>query len=610
MYTLQLKSSVLAITAAFMICGTLVIASPAQTTMASFNGANGAGPLPLIQVADGKTTSAASCAACALRGGDAKPAGEAEALTTVKQADQLYAQGKFQEAAAKYEAALKVSGNLEVAQAGLTVAQLHAGKTDQALQTVIAALGAHPDSARLMATLGKVTFRRGEMAEAEQAFQAALQIDGKNVDAYVGLARLYEAISMHATSYAALKRAHDLDAKDPEAQLLWLQTLPRNERLPALQAYLAGPHLQTAGQNSLQQYEDYLQKTRNDPPHNCKLMNNTEHVDIKLAYVHDPQLVEGMGTLGPMLISNMQHIAAVGLELKVNDHPHLLMLDTGASGINIDRKAANRAGLKRISDVQYSGIGDQGARTGYLALADRIKIGPLEFHDCVVTVTDRNTTSESDAVGLIGADVFASYLVDIDVPQMVVRLSSLPKRPGDAKTTVTLNTQGESPDFYEGADGAEATGKEAYQPKDRYVSPEMTTWTRVFRFGHLLLVPARLNASKQMLFLIDTGAFANTLTMTAARSIGKMDASSLGVEGVSGKVNDVYRTEKVDLEFARFHQQNINTVTFDLSGTSDAVGTEVSGALGIDLLSMLEIKIDYRDGLVDFVYRDRHGVTH
>lgn len=50
-------------------------------------------------------------------------------------------------------------------------------------------------------------------------------------------------------------------------------------------------------------------------------------------------------------------------------------------------------------------------------------------------------------------------------------------------------------------------------------------------------------------------------------------------------------------------------ITLDLSNTSNAAGTEISGALGFDLFSMLEIKIDYRDGPMDFVYRDNHGVA-
>lgn len=549
------------------------------------------------------------CPVFGFSGQDSKTTSDSQGLSTVQLGDQLYTLGKWQDAAAKYDAALKISSNLEPAQAGLSLSLLHSGKIDEAQQTVLSALGAHPDSARLMTVLGKVRFRRGEMGEAEQAFQTALQIDQKNVGAYLGLARLYRSLSLYAHSYAALKKAHDLDPKDPDVQLMWLETLPRRDRLTALDAYLAGTHPQTSEQNGLQRYADYLRKTHDDPPHACKLVNDTEQTNIKLEYVHYVFLGATETRMGLTDVSpNRQYIDGLGVELKVNNHDQVLLLDTGASGIIINRKAANGMGLKRISDIKYGGIGDEGERTGYMALADRIKIGPLEFRDCVVTVTDKSTMSQTDAQGLIGADVFASYLVDIDAPQKVIRLSPLPKRPGDEKITTVLNTEGETPEFLVVSNGAEIS--ETYHPKDRYVASDMTTWTPVFRFDHMLLVPTRLNTSKPLLFLMDTGAFENLLATRAARSSGKVAASSMEIEGASGKVNQVYRAEKVELAFARFHQSNINTVAFDFSTMNNSAGTEISGALGFDLLRMLEIKIDYRDGLVDFVYRDPHGVAH
>jgi hypothetical protein len=44
---------------------------------------------------------------------------------------------------------------------------------------------------------------------------------------------------------------------------------------------------------------------------------------------------------------------------------------------------------------------------------------------------------------------------------------------------------------------------------------------------------------------------------------------------------------------------------FDTKRISDDVGTEVSGFLGFVLLRFLDIKIDYRDGLVDFKYEPK-----
>lgn len=46
--------------------------------------------------------------------------------------------------------------------------------------------------------------------------------------------------------------------------------------------------------------------------------------------------------------------------------------------------------------------------------------------------------------------------------------------------------------------------------------------------------------------------------------------------------------------------------SIDTKGTSDDIGTEVSGFLGFIMLRLLDIKIDYRDGLVDFTYDSKH----
>ncbi len=201
--------------------------------------------------------------------------------------------------------------------------------------------------------------------------------------------------------------------------------------------------------------------------------------------------------------------------------------------------------------------------------------------------------------GLLGADFFSSYLLDLNLPKATLRLSPLPKRPEPSTVTAIVSAP-QAPDNVPHDDVPE----EWYQPPlDRYVAPEMKDWTPFFRFGHMILVPTRLNHSKPILFLVDTGAMNNTISIRAAKSVSKVDATDALIQGVSGYVSDVARVEKVDIEFGRFHQPGINLTTFDLSDVSRSAGTEVSGLFGFNLLSLLEIKIDYRDGLVDFIYR-------
>jgi predicted aspartyl protease len=496
----------------------------------------------------------------------------------------------------KYQAALKVSANLESAQVGLVLSLLAEEKPDEALKVVVTSIGAHPDSASLFAAMGDVKFRQGEMSESDQAYIVALQIDPRNVKAYVGLSHLYNAYSLYGHAYAALNKAHDIAPNDPDVQLLWLETLPRRERIAPLRTYLLASHPETQeDRKSLEAYLHYLEKTADQPPHTCKLGTSAEHPSANLEF-----------------LGHITHISGVGLEAKVNDRRQLLLLDSGASGITISRKSAEKAGLKPINDISVSigGIGDKGVRSGYLALADRILIGGLEFHDCVVTVADKKLLPELD--GLIGTDVFASYLVDLDLPKKLLRLLALPTRPGETITTAALNTEDEVQNKPGNMDVAGAAPKESFQPpKDGYIAPEMSNWTRFFRFDHLILVPTQINSARPMLFMVDTGADSNTLSTKAAQMTTKVHLNpDVEIRGVSGSVDNVYRAEQVNIKFGRFHQAGQNLDAINLSNLSQSVGTEISGMLGYRLLSMLEIKIDYRDGLIDFVYKDSHGVSH
>jgi len=310
-------------------------------------------------------------------------------------------------------------------------------------------------------------------------------------------------------------------------------------------------------------------------------------------------------------------MSGVGLSGKLNGQPVHLLLDTGAGGIMVSREVGEQAALTRLSTIHFGGIGDKGLRSGYMALADHIQIGDLEFHDCVVAVSDTRLLPEAD--GLIGADVFGAYLVDIDLPAMRLRLSPLPKRPEDAVAPTALNSEGEEQANAEQKEAGATTQAPNGQkpsaplsnpserlPRDRYIAPEMANWTKVFHFGHTLLVPTRVNDSPAMLFGLDTGAFANLLSLRAGQQASKVNPEDrTRVRGLSGKVDKVY-SAKATLRFGHLRQPNMDIVTLDLSSTSEQLGTEVSGFLGFDMLSVLDVKLDYRDGLVDFEYHPKH----
>lgn len=514
-------------------------------------------------------------------------------------ADQLFKESRFAEAEEKYQALINAQPNLVGAQYGLIRALLRQQKVDEAYAAANRFLTAQPNSSVLLAGMGGVQYRQGQMADAETSFLKAVKIDDRQVPAYLGLMRIYRAYSLYGHAYLELKKAREIAPNDPEVQRLWFTQLPRKDRIAALEAFLANPHAEDPEQlRSMRQYLAFLKATADRPAHACRLVSKVEQTDTKLEVLRrDPQ-----------------HMVGVGLVVKLNNHETRLELDTGASGIAVGRKAAEKAGLERIADESYVGIGDKGTQTGYIAAASHIKIGDLEFGNCLVHVSDRASITNED--GLIGADVFSSYLIDIDIPDLKLRLSPLPKRPDQTKAPTSLKTEEDS---QAGAEEESETPSDQKQeaantaskpaapavriPQDRYIAPEMEKWTTVFRFGHALLIRTRVNDSPPMLFLIDTGANMNTLSTKEARQVAKVSSDpNVRVMGLSGEVSKVYSANKAMILFGHLAQKNQDIVTFDLSDMSRHFGTELSGFLGFQTLRMLQIKIDYRDGLVDFGY--------
>ena len=537
-------------------------------------------------------------------------------------ADKDFQSGKFARAETEYRAILKRDSTQLPAQVGLIRSLLRLDKIDDASDSIHRYLAQKPGSARLLALKGDVQFRRAEMNDAQDSYWAALKSDPKEVHAHLGLARLYGAFSLYRKAYDRLETAHSIAPDDVEVQRAWFRawapTLPRKERLAALERYLSeGNPDDEKETRGLQDELEFLKATADQPAHACKLISNVERTDTNLVFMK----AERTDTKLLFTYREDRKVQGVGLPVTLNDYQARMELDTGASGLTISRKVAQIAGLVPISAEHIAGIGGKGEQSGYIAVAEHIQIGELRFQDCLVSVSAKESVGDGD--GLIGADVFGSYLVDIDFPEMQLKLSPLPKRPEDAVAPKRLNSEGEEQAGTEQQDQAATADSIDHQgsffsvqenasrlPKDRYIAPEMADWTKVFRFHHQLLVPTLVNDSPAaVLFILDSGAFGNILSLRVARQVGKVHAEvRTQVVGLGGEVKKVY-SARATLRFGRLHQPDQEVIAFDLSSVSRDTGTEVSGFLGYAMLRILEVKIDYRDGLVNFEY-DPKRIAH
>ena len=481
----------------------------------------------------------------------------------------FYRTGKFAEAVAAYNAIISSGGpDTVLAYTGLARVYLKQNKVNDAFDAASKAVALTPGKTPAITALGEVYFRQGKLVLAEQSFLNPLTACDVDPRSYLGLARIYRATSNYKRAANSVAQAYKIDPADPDVQRAYMSTLNRAERMKFLRDYLSRESNDDAEHRTNLEHElALLEDATTQDRHVCRLTSKITSTQTPLEE----------------LLNGPRQLRGYGLKVKVNDAVAKLRLDTGAGGILIDKKIADKAGIKRIVEQKSHGIGDNGGAAGYIGFADSIQIGDLQFEGCYVQVVDRNSILDDD--GLIGADVFSSYLVDIDFPDTKFKLTQLPPYPDEAPTEATLESQ------------PSATAR----LHDRFIAPEMKQFTPIFRFNHALLIPTRVNDSAPMLFLIDTGAFDNTITPAAARQVTKISRDdNFKVHGISGEVKDVYRAEKAHLQFARFKDDRQDLITFDMDHFSNSVGTELAGILGFRMLRLLDIKIDYRDGLVDF----------
>jgi tetratricopeptide (TPR) repeat protein len=419
------------------------------------------------------------------------------------------------------------------------------------------ALAESPESAAAHEFAGEVLFRRGDFAQSEAEFTRATKLDPKFAKAWWGLARIAACTSMDKTADLYFRRAHDLAPSDPRLFLSWAMRLHGAEHIDALETYVDMPDPERAPE----QLDALQQHIRAD-----KALRGRRTTVLTSPYTK---------TEIPMIpYATSSRSRSYCLEVEINHRKLRLVLDTGAGGIVIQRSSAEKAGVTRLADASLRGFGDNARlRGGYLGIAERARIGDVEFRDPLIQVADQEFSDIQD--GLIGTNVFSQFVVGLDFGAGKLRLDPLPGY--DPRTEESLDVS---------------------------TPPGSRTWTRVYQFGHMLLIPVRVGELREALFVIDTGAVRTLISYDIAAAISKLDRDDkMGLRGINGRVTDVYQAGDLYLQFAGFRQKNMSMTAFDMWPQSRDLGTEVSGFLGLPVISLFTLTIDYRDGVVNFEYR-------
>jgi tetratricopeptide (TPR) repeat protein len=464
------------------------------------------------------------------------------AETAIRDARQLFKQAKFHEAEGAYRAIIAKSPSVH-AYSGLIQSLLKLDDVKNADESAKQFLSAFPDSASAHAAWGDVLFRQGLISQAENEYKAALKLDHQDARAWLGQGKIDAVYARRTESKAAILKAHELDPDDGDALYEWALRQPYPQNVAALDKHMA----QFRNDEETERHErEYIAFIKALAGRNVWVpAREVERTEIKLDLL----------TIG----TTMMH-RGYGVRVRLNDRATVtLLLDTGSSGVIITRKLAEKIGATRLSEQALEGVGKSGASVGYKAWVDKIVIGDLEFHDCFIHASPREIAQVD---GTIGTDVFAKYLITVDFPGRKLRLDPLPA--------------GAGPD----------------------------SLSQAFNFGHFLLLPTEIGKKASGLFVLDSGANANTISPELGKSLPELRLINTPVSGASGVVNSAFMANDETLRFGGVRKTGESISTVDLHSISKDLGVEISGQIGFSALEEMKVLINYRSGQVGFVSKN------
>lgn len=480
-------------------------------------------------------------------------AGTATERVSLEEAERELFAARYKAAAELYSKAIEANPKESNAYYGLVRALVRDHRSQEAYSVAEKALAQSPQTAATQTAAGLAAYRRGDLAGAEQYFRSALRMDGRFAGALAGLASIFSSVSQFKKAREFDEAAYRNSPRDPELIIAHANALRRAEHIAALEQALAlldpmseqARHLKAHVANDRALGE---RKVR-------RVVSPYRDYQISLHRIMD----------GPSTFRGL------GVRARLNEKQTVtLLLDTGASGISVSPRLAERAGLERLGSEasEAKGIGDEEAQQSYGYFASEIRIGELVLADHPITAFKSARSADFD--GLIGADVFRAFVVTIDFPRLELILNP---RPGGIPS-------------------------DDDEPIDATLPLAAGTY-RVFRFGNHLALPTSINSGKPTLFLVDSGSSTNLIDTAIGSEFAKVHRDDLAaVRGIQGKTKQASRADRVSLSFAGYRQMNPDLVAISLERMSDSFGVAFGGILGMPVLMHLKMTVDYEQGTI------------
>jgi tetratricopeptide (TPR) repeat protein len=459
------------------------------------------------------------------------------------------------------------------AQAGLIRVLLGQGRIKDALQEATALVVAHPDSVVAETVLGETYLRRGEFALAPAVLAKALTMDRCYGRAHLQEARLLSYSGYHASAVRQLAQAHALSPNDEQVNVAWMFSLPPDQRFALLKAYIAsGKFLNDEDREDMRSAVLEGEARAASP---CTVSSPPGGTSLKL---------DKAPVLGPVG-------GAISVETVINGEKHRLDMDTTGADITISYAAAKHMGLKPVVHVTYDLLFTGGRLQYSLIQVPSIKIGEVEYKNCLIDVVDETYSrflNQDETDGYIGAGFFSDFLVRVDLPRQQLTLSPLP--------VLAHNDDGAGLHLWSqaGLDTREVPSMNGgkWGQYNGTSPPEFAGATHFFRFKDDILIPTRFGPGTERLFYLDIALLTPRISTSAAGDISQLDAAGMKNPNVKyrgyfmafgGMILPIDAWN--DADFTRIsHKRNL----------------EISGTISRQALQQFPFTVDFRDHLILF----------
>lgn len=484
----------------------------------------------------------ASLVATALSVAAQPPTCRAIAPHPLSPAEKDYSDGYYAQAQQLFAQALQQDPHDSSLAAKNIEALLHLDKVGEAAHELSMALAANPSSAAILTAQAEVQMRQGQPWLAEKSLDLATAADPCYAKIHLVRSQLDRIDSKYVSERAELQTAYQLDLTDPDILMSWSRIIPAAEEVEGTVKALAGAgNIDADTRAKAESAVHRIMPLLSEDSQTCKGLPTAPSASVPLL----PSRDDG------------KHVDGFRIEVKFPKGTARLLLDTGASGLFISKTLADQNGFARGLGAPMQTV-----------QADSVQIGPLEFHDCMVGVSDIPFPGNAD--GFIGTDILASYLITIDPREEKLKLDPLPPQSGVI-------------------------------PEDRPTSGELAGYEPVYHRRQYLLVPVTVDNKVRKLFALDTGMRMSAMASETAHAASdtKLNFTN-SLQTKSGQPVQVYR-DSFDLQFAgRSLDRQSRILSFEPSAIDHNAGFDVGGMLGFDIIGQFVTHLDYRDGLVKF----------